>query len=124
MRRVGEFRTMRNISFALTTEQFLSGQKDVTRRFGWWGLKPGDQVRAVEKAMGLKKGEKMKVLGVIEVVSVRREPLNTMAPEDCALEGFPHFTPDQFVDMLRELPEGFSCPTTGSMVTTAGARSA
>lgn len=50
---------MRNISFAMTTEQFRRGEKDVTRRFGWWFLKPGDQLRVVEKTIGLKKGEKM-----------------------------------------------------------------
>ncbi len=92
---------MRNMSFAMTTAQFLDGSKDVTRRFGWWFLKPGDRIRAVEKGMGLKKGEKINMLGLIEIVSVRREPLNTITQEDVIREGFPHFTPDQFVDMLR-----------------------
>ena len=46
----------RNMSFALTTEQFKARTKTVTRRFGWWFLKPGDVVRGVEKAMGLKPG--------------------------------------------------------------------
>lgn len=50
---------MRNISFALTTPQFKSRSKDVTRRIGWWFLKPGDVVMGVEKGMGLKKGEKV-----------------------------------------------------------------
>lgn len=93
---------MRNISFALTTKQFLNGSKDVTRRFGWWFLKPGDQLRVVEKTMGLKKGEKMKVLGVIEIISTHAEPLNSITPMDCKREGFPEFSPAQFVDMLRE----------------------
>lgn len=84
----------------MTTQQFIDGEKDVTRRFGWWGLKPGDQLRVVEKAMGLKKGEKMRVLGVIEIVSVRREPLNAIDLDDCRREGFPHFGPADFVQML------------------------
>lgn len=91
---------MRNMSFAMTTEQFIDGSKDVTRRFGWWHLKAGDQVRAVEKSMGIPKGEKMKVLGIIEIVSVRREPLNAIDAEDCRREGFPHFSPLDFVQML------------------------
>lgn len=91
---------MRNISFALTTKQFVDGEKDVTRRFGWWFLKPGDQLRVVEKTMGLKKGEKMVELGTIEVVSTRREPLNAIDREDCVREGFPHFGPLDFVRML------------------------
>ena len=45
----------RNMSFAMTTEQIRARTKTVTRRFGWWFLKAGDQVWAVEKAMGLKK---------------------------------------------------------------------
>lgn len=91
---------MRNMSFAMTTQQFKDDLKDLTRRFGWWFLKPGDRIRAVEKAMGLKKGEKMKVLGVIEVISVRREPLNAITKDDCHREGFPDYTPQMFIDML------------------------
>jgi len=91
---------MRNMSFAMTTEQFLDGSKDVTRRFGWWFLKPGDKVMAVEKAMGLKKGEKIKKLGVIEIVSARIEPLYDMTKEDCIREGFPNMTPLEFARML------------------------
>jgi hypothetical protein len=91
---------MRNMSFSMTTHQFIAGTKDVTRRFGWWFLKPGDRVRAVEKAMGLKKGEKIKVLGVIEIVSVRAEPLDDMKLDDCRREGFPAWYPAQFIEMI------------------------
>lgn len=92
----------RNMSFALTTEQINRKEKDVTRRFGWWFLKPGDQLWAVEKAMGLKPGEKIKRLALIEVVSVRGEPLNAITQEDCKREGFPDFTASCFVDMLQD----------------------
>ncbi len=51
---------MRNMSFMLTTQQMQDRTKDVTRRVGWWFLKPGDVIMAVEKGMGLKKGEKIK----------------------------------------------------------------
>jgi hypothetical protein len=37
---------MRNMSFFLTTAQFLDGTKDVTRRKGWRFLKPGDRFMA------------------------------------------------------------------------------
>jgi hypothetical protein len=66
------------MSFALTTQQVREQTKDVTRRFGWWFLKPGDKVWAVEKAMGLKAGEKIKRIALIEIVSVRAEPLNAI----------------------------------------------
>ncbi len=93
---------MRSISFALTKAQFLDGTKDVTRRLGWATLKPGDRLRAVEKAMGLKKGEHPVVLGVIEVVLVRREPLWHITPEDVTREGFPGRGDEWFVGMFCE----------------------
>lgn len=103
---------MRNMSFSMTTSQFLDGSKDVTRRFGWRFLKPGDRVRAVKKAMGLKKGEKIEVLGIIEIVSTRDEPLNNITFEDCKREGFPDFHPYDFIKMIlkvypKERPESF-----------------
>jgi hypothetical protein len=92
----------RNMSFALTKEQFLNRTKTVTRRFGWWTLKPGDVVNAVEKAMGLKKGEKIKHLGQIRIVSVRKERLNKITQEDVVREGFPGMSPDHFVEFFRQ----------------------
>lgn len=91
---------MRNMSFSMTTDQFIDGSKDVTRRFGWWFLKPGDRVRAVKKAMGLKKGEQIESLGIIEIVSARGEPLNHITDEDCRREGFPSFSPLDFVNFI------------------------
>lgn len=85
----------------MTTEQFKAKTKTVTRRFGWWFLKPGDVVCGVEKAMGLKKGEKINKLGLIEIVSTWREPLYAITEEDCAREGFPDKTPAEFVEMLQ-----------------------
>ncbi len=93
---------MRLISFYLTTPQFLDGSKDVTRRLGWKNVKPGDRLKAVRKAQGLKRGEHPEVLGEIEVVSVRREPLYEIDSADCKREGFPEMHPDAFVRMFCE----------------------
>ncbi len=90
----------RNMSFFMTTEQIRRQTKTVTRRFGWWFLKPGDDLWAVEKGMGLPKGEKVKKLGLIHVVSTRAEPLDAITREDCVLEGFPEMAPQEFVEML------------------------
>lgn len=90
----------RNISFALTTPQFINGTKDVTRRFGWWNLKKGDVLCGVKKAMGLKRGEQIERLGLIEVVSVKPEPLNAITQDDVIREGFPDWQPSDFVEML------------------------
>jgi hypothetical protein len=92
----------RNMSFAMTTEQFKARTKTVTRRFGWWFLKPSDVVCGVEKGMGLKKGEKVVKLGLIEIVSTRCMPLCVISADDCVKEGFPEFTPEQFVAMLQK----------------------
>ena len=91
----------RNMSFAMTTDQVRNKTKTVTRRFGWLFLKPGDVVQPVEKAMGLRRGEQIKKIGgLIRVVSVRSEPLNAITQEDVVKEGFPDWTPAQFIQML------------------------
>lgn len=91
----------RNMSFALTTHQFKDRAKTVTRRLGWWNLKPETVLCGVEKAMGLRKGEKIKRLGLIRIVNVRAEPLNAITREDCVLEGFPDFVPQDFIWMFQ-----------------------
>ena len=93
---------MRNISFALTKQQFLDRSKTVTRRLKWENLKPGTLLRGVEKAMGLKKGEEIKPLGVIIVTDVRREPLIKIDCDDTDREGFPDLTPWGFVTMFMD----------------------
>lgn len=96
----------RNISFALTTQQFIDGTKDVTRRMGWLNLKPGDVLCGVKKGMGLKPGEKVERLGMIEVVSVRREPANQICAdlaygaEEVRREGFPDWNEQQFLEFF------------------------
>jgi hypothetical protein len=91
---------MRIISFSHTTPQFRARTKDVTRRKGWKSLKPGERLRAVVKAMGLRRGEKVEELGTIEVVSVRREPIDAIHEADVAREGFPEMSPREFVAMF------------------------
>jgi hypothetical protein len=88
---------VRSISFSMTERQLLDCSKTVTRRTGWHGLRPGDQLRAVRKAMGLKRGEKQHVLGLVYVVSVRRERLDAITPEDVAAEGYPELDAAAFV---------------------------
>lgn len=91
---------MRNISFSKTTPQVRARIKTVTRRWGWLNLKAGTRLMAVEKGMGLKKGEKMVRLGEIEVVDVRREPLENITTDDLVREGLGHMTPEDFIRLL------------------------
>lgn len=88
------------MSFAMTTRQFKNRTKTVTRRFGWWNLQVGEIVMGVEKCMGFKKGEKIKRLGPIQIMSTKKEPLNAITQEDVIMEGFPDWTPEQFINML------------------------
>ena len=98
---------MRRMSFSATIDAVMREQKTVTRRRAetWSHLKPRDVLLAVDKAMGLKKGERSRVLGVIRVVSVNVEPLSCIAmnPEDVAREGFPGKAPDEFIAMFAGL---------------------
>ena len=98
---------MRNMSFSMTTEAVRRREKTVTRRLGWWKLQPGTILQAVEKAQGLKKGEHVKPICLIQVVSVRRERLDAIChlgsefgPIETSREGFPELTPQAFLGMF------------------------
>lgn len=91
---------MRNISFALTTPQFINRTKRVTRRLGWKKLSEGEHLMGCEKTMGFKPGEKIKRLGEIIVQDTRWEPLNCITPDDVIAEGFPHLTPEEFISFF------------------------
>ena len=90
----------KNMAFSITIHQMYECTKTVTRRLEWGYLKPGDTVCAVERSRGLKKGEGVKKIGLIEIQSVIRERLDQITHEDCIREGFPDMTPEQFVDMF------------------------
>lgn len=97
----------RRISFALTLPQLLDGSKTVTRRLGWVNkqgtpvIKAGDVLTAIDKHHYRAKGGS-RVLGTCHVLDVRREPLDAITAEDCAREGFPKYSPDDFVYMFCE----------------------
>lgn len=93
---------MRNISFALTTEQVRNQTKTVTRRVGWMFLKKGDLLQPVVKGQGLKKGEAVeKIGGPILVVDVHREELlEGLSQSDVMREGFPGMSPREFAEMF------------------------
>jgi len=97
---------VRNISFMLTWPQALAQLKTVTRRVGWEFLRPGDLLQQVEKGMGLKKGDKITRGHVISTLEVSREQLSVLIDEpaygraEVDREGFPHFSPEQFVEMF------------------------
>ena len=98
----------KNMSFSMTIRQMYEGTKTVTRRLRWGYLKPGDIVCAVERNRGLKKGTRIKKIGLIEIQSVTKERLDQITPEDCSREGFPDMTPEQFITMFMR---SSGCPS-------------
>jgi len=90
----------RNMSFMLTTEQIKNKTKTVTRRLGWWKLKPGEILNAVEKSQGLKKGEKVKVICQIKVISAMPERLNDITNAEVKKEGFIDSDRHEFMNMF------------------------
>jgi hypothetical protein len=110
---------MRNMSFALTTQQVQDMTKDVTRRMGWLQLKPGNAFQPVKKCMGLRPGEKIeRIGGAVVTVSTCREPLRRLIDEpeygraECRREGFPEMSPAEFVTMFCESHRGCTPETT------------
>lgn len=88
----------RLMSAAFTEHAVRDRTKTVTRRAGWLFVRPGDRLTLCRKVMGRRKGEPLVRLVDVEVISVRREPLSAITPEDVAREGFPGMPPDEFVD--------------------------
>lgn len=95
---------VRNMSFSMTTEAVRRREKTVTRRLGWWDLQPGTVLQAVEKAQGLKKGEHVKPICLIRVVSASMESLDAIIDRydyrEMAREGFPGDASYEFVGMF------------------------
>jgi len=91
---------MRRMSFSLTKEAVLLQNKTITRRQGWAKLKVGQLVQPIEKGMGLKKGEKQKLIGCpIRIRDIRWEPIEAITPSDVVLEGFPDMSVEEFIFM-------------------------
>lgn len=67
---------MRNISFAMTTNQVIRREKACTRRFGWDFVEPDQHLQGVNKCQGLKPGEHPVKLAEIIVLDSQWEPLN------------------------------------------------
>ena len=92
-----------NMSFSHTTDQIINRTKTVTRRLGWRKLRQGQQLWAVRKAMGLRPGEKIERLALIEVVSNRREALLDVNAADVAREGFPEMSREDFIGLFLRI---------------------
>ncbi|WP_433733518.1 hypothetical protein ACQP0C_15025 [Nocardia sp. CA-129566] len=101
----------RLMSVSLTEDQVRARTKTVTRRVGWLMLRTGDRLTLCRKVMGRKPGEPLVRIVDVEVVSVRREPLEDIAPEDVVAEGFPEMTLLEFVEFFCATHKGCSPET-------------
>ena len=97
---------------SLTEDEVRARTKTVTRRLGWRDLKPGTKLTLVRKAMGLKKGETVVRIADVEVVSVRREPLDAITQDEVSAEGFPEKTPAWFITFFCTSHKGCEPGTT------------
>ena len=87
----------RLMSVAYTEAAVRARTKTVTRRAGWRKVKVGERLTLCRKVMGRRLGEPLVRIVDVEVVSVRREPLNAITPDDVEREGFPGMQPAEFV---------------------------
>jgi hypothetical protein len=94
------------MSVALTEDAVRARTKTVTRRLGWQVLRPGDRVTLCRKVMGRRRGEPVERIVDVEIVDVRRERLDAITADDVVLEGFPSWTPAEFVAFFCRTHKG------------------
>lgn len=94
------------MSVALTEDAVRERRKTVTRRLGWATLKPGTHLTLCRKVMGRRRPDgsvgPLVRIAEVEVVDVRREPLDAITQDDVEREGFRSASPQWFVDFFCE----------------------
>ncbi|AGB27076.1 hypothetical protein Mycsm_06975 (plasmid) [Mycobacterium sp. JS623] len=96
---------VRWMSVALTTQAVRDRIKTQTRRDGWLRLQPGNQLALCPKYRGVRRADR-ELITIVDVVDVRREPLETISPADVAAEGFAEWTPAAFVEFFCNTHRG------------------
>ncbi|QLY34387.1 hypothetical protein H0264_14490 [Nocardia huaxiensis] len=69
-------------------------------------LKPGDRLTLCRKVQGRGRGEPLDRITDVEVTSVHRERLDSITSVEVAAEGFPHWTPSEFVEFFCRTHRG------------------
>ncbi|WP_228822911.1 hypothetical protein [Nocardia cyriacigeorgica] len=96
----------RLMSVSLTERQVRERAKTVTRRMGWRNVRQGERLTLCRKVMGRRRGEPLVRIVDVEVLAVRREPLEAITPDEVVAEGFPEMTPEQFVEFFCDSHTG------------------
>jgi hypothetical protein len=94
------------MSVSLTEDQVRARAKDVTRRAGWLMLEPGAHLTLCRKVMGRRNGEPLVRIVDVQVVGVRRERLDATTADDVRREGFPDWSPAEFVAFFCQTHQG------------------
>jgi hypothetical protein len=90
-----------NVSFAWTTKAFMEDRKTVTRRMWHPGkFQIGQLLMAIEKGQGIRAGERVRRLDVIEVVGLVEERVDAIPASDLALEGGMWRDTEDFITMF------------------------
>ncbi|MEU2089747.1 hypothetical protein [Nocardia beijingensis] len=100
------------MSVSLTEDQVRARTKTVTRRMGWLALKPGTRLTLCRKVMGRRKGDPLVRIVDVVVEDVRRERLALITADDVRAEGFPDWTPDEFIAFFCRSHRGCTPETT------------
>jgi len=101
----------RLMSVAFTEQAVRERRKTVTRRKGWLFLKPGDHLTLCRKVMGRKPGEPLIRIAEVEVIDVRREPLQFVHYiGELTKEGFPELEPTRILDGTGIFVKRFFAP--------------
>ncbi|WP_200834729.1 ASCH domain-containing protein [Amycolatopsis alkalitolerans] len=87
----------RLMSVAFTEREVRSRIKTVTRRKGWAYLRTGERITLCRKVMGRRPGEPLVRVAEVEVLDVRREPLDAITVAEVAREGFPGMSTEEFM---------------------------
>lgn len=93
------------MSVALTTQAVRDRIKTQTRRDGWRRLREGDRLALCPKFRGVRRAER-ELITIVDVLSVRREPLQAISASDVVAEGFPDWTPAEFVEFFCRTHRG------------------
>lgn len=95
----------RRMSCSMTVPAVRARTKTVTRRHPatWRNLQAGDRLVLIEKGMGLPKGAHQVVIGHVEIISNRIEPLALIANDgELAAEGLPGMSALGFMRMWAD----------------------
>lgn len=93
------------MSVSLTAQAVRDRVKTQTRRDGWLRLNSGNQLALCPRYRGVSRGDR-ELITIVDVISVRREPLRAISAADVLAEGFPEWTPDEFVEFFCRTHRG------------------